>query len=68
MSPCEEYRGTAHSKCNLKHSVPKEIYVASHIVSNYDYYFIIKEKAVELKRQFICLWENTENTQPSPLQ
>ena len=37
-----EYRGAAHSICNLKFNVPNEISVVFHRGSNYDYYFIIK--------------------------
>ena len=47
-----EYRGAAHSICNLKYSVPKGIPIRIH--------FIIKELAEEFKKQFICLGENTE--------
>ena len=48
-----EYRGAAHSKCNLKHSVPKKILIALHNGSNYDHHFIIKELAVEKKITFL---------------
>ena len=41
----EEYRGPAHSICNLKYSVPKKIPIAFHNGSNYDYHFFIKELA-----------------------
>ena len=34
-----------HSMFNLKYSVPKEILVVFHDVSNYDYHFTIKELA-----------------------
>ena len=40
-----EYRGAAHSISNLKYSVPKKIPMLFRNVSNYDYYFIIKEWA-----------------------
>ena len=40
-----EYRGAAHSICKLKYSIPKEIPVLFHNVSNNDYYLIIKELA-----------------------
>ena len=40
--------------------MPKKNPVAFHNRSNYDYQFIIKELAVELKNKFICLRENTE--------
>ena len=33
----------SNSICNLKYSVPKEIYIVFHNGSNYDYHFIIKE-------------------------
>ena len=36
------YRRTAHSMCNLKYSLPKEIPIAFQNGSNYDYHFIIK--------------------------
>ena len=48
-----EYRGAAHSICNLKYSVSEKIPKAFHNGSNYDYHFIIKELAKELG-------ENTE--------
>ena len=38
----------------------KKIPIFFHIRSNYDYHFIIKELAEEFKKQFICLWANTE--------
>ena len=56
-----EYRGAAHSICNLKYSVPKKIPIAFHNRSNYDYCFIIKVLAEKFKKQFTCLEENTEN-------
>ena len=46
-----EYKGAAHSICNLKYSVPKKIPIVFNNESNYDYHFIIKELA-----------EETENT------
>ena len=39
----EEYRGLAHSICNLKYSVPKKVHAAFPNGCNYDYHFIIKE-------------------------
>ena len=44
----DEYRGAAHSICNLKYSVPKEVPLVFDNGSNYDYRFIIKELAEEL--------------------
>ena len=54
------YRGVAHSTCNLNYSVPKNIYIAVHNGSNYDYHFIINKLAKEFEKQFTCLGENTE--------
>ena len=56
----DEYRGAAHSTCNLKYSAPKEIPILFHNRSNYYYNFIIKELAEEFGGQFTCLGENTE--------
>ena len=55
-----EDRGAAHSICNLKYSVPKQIPVVFHNGSNYDYHFIIEELSEEFEKQFTCLGENTE--------
>ena len=55
-----EYRGTAHSICNLKYSVPKKNPIVFHEGSNYDYQFIIKDLVEEFKKQFTCFGENTE--------
>ena len=50
-----EYIGAAHSICNLKFSVPKEIHLIFHNGSNYDYCFIIDKLAEKFKKQFTCL-------------
>ena len=55
-----EYRGTVHSMCNLKYSIPKEITAMFYNESNYDYHLIIKELAEEFEGKFTCLGENTE--------
>ena len=55
-----KYRVAAHGICNLRFKIPKEIPAVFHNGSIYDYYFIIKELAEELKGQFECLGENTE--------
>ena len=55
-----EYRGAAYSICILKYSVSKRILIVFHDGSSYDYHFIIKKLAVELKNQLIFLAENTE--------
>ena len=47
-----EYRGAAHSICNLKYSVPKKIPIAFHNGSNYYNDFIIKELTEEFNKQF----------------
>ena len=41
-----KYRGSAHSICNLKYKVPKEIPAVFHNGSKYDYHFIISELAI----------------------
>ena len=45
-----EYRGSAHSICDLKNSVPKKIPVVFHNGSNYDCDFIIKELQKNLEK------------------
>ena len=55
-----QYRGAAHSICNLRYQIPKEIPVVFHNGSTYDYHFIIKQLAREFKGYFHCLGENTE--------
>ena len=55
-----KYRGAAHSICNLRYKVQKEIPVVFHNGSTYDYHFIIKQLAKEFKGNFDCLGENTE--------
>ena len=55
-----KYRGAAHSKCNLKQKIPKNIPVIFHNGSTYDYHFIIRELASEFDGNFECLEENTE--------
>ena len=54
-----EYRGAAHSICNLKYSVTKKTHIVFHNGSNYDCHFIIKEFAEKFKKQFTWLGENT---------
>ena len=55
-----EYRGAAHSICNLKYSVPEKIPIAFHNGSNYDYHFIKREITEEFKKQFTQLGEKAE--------
>ena len=40
-----EYRGAAHSICNLKYSVPKKIPIVFYNGPNYDHHLLIKETA-----------------------
>ena len=40
-----KYRGAPHEICNLRYKTPKQIPVAFHNDSTYDYHFIIKEKS-----------------------
>ena len=47
-----KYRCAAHNICNLRYKIPKEIPLVFHNSSTYDYHFIIKELAEELKGQF----------------
>ena len=54
-----KYRGGAHSSCNLRYKIPKEIPVIFHNGSTYDYHFIIKKLAKEFKGNFECLREST---------
>ena len=53
-------RGAAHSICNLRYKVFREIPVVFHNGSSYDYHFIIKYLAKEFKGHFECLGENIE--------
>ena len=57
-----KYRGTVHSLCNSKYSVPKRIHIVFHNWSNQDYHFIIKKLAEEFKKLFTCLEEKLGNT------
>ena len=55
-----KFRGAAHSICNLRYKVQREIPVIIHNGSKYDCHFIVKELAEEFKGQFECLGENPE--------
>ena len=55
-----KFRGAAHSECNLRYKVPKEISKVLHDGSTYDYHFIIKALAEEFEGEFECLGESTE--------
>ena len=55
-----EFRGAAHSICNLRYKVPKKISVVFHNCSTYNYHFIINQQAKEFDGQLECLGEKTE--------
>ena len=55
-----KYRGAAHSDCNLRYKIPREIPIIFNNGSRYDYHFIIKKLAEEFKGNFDCLEKNTE--------
>ena len=50
-----KYRGAAHNICNLRYKTPKNISVAFHIGSTYDYHFLIKKLEEEFEGLFECL-------------
>ena len=56
----KENIGIVHRICNSKYSAPKKVATDFHNGSNYDYHFIIKDLAEELRKQFTYLGENTE--------
>ena len=56
-----EYRGSAHTICNLKYSAHKEILIVVRNRFKYDYHFVIKEEAEEFEKEFTCLG-STKNT------
>ena len=56
----EEHRVSVHNICNLKYNVLKNIPIAFHNGSYYDYHFFIKELAEEFQKPFTCLGKNTE--------
>ena len=50
-----KYSGAVHNlKCNLRYKKPKEIPLLFLNGCNYDYYFLIKELAEEIKGKFEC--------------
>ena len=54
-----KFRGAAHSECNVKYQVPKNIPIVIHN-AGYDTHFIINQLAEELKSEFECIGENME--------
>ena len=63
-----KFRGAAHSICNLRYKIQREIPVKIHNGSKYDYHFIIKELAEEFKGQFECLGKILKNILPFQYQ
>ena len=55
----ENFRGAAHSKCNLNYKVQKEIPIIIHNGS-YDTYFIINQLAIEFEGELNCIGDNME--------
>ena len=55
-----KFRGAAHSICNLRFKVPKEIPVVVHNAI-YDTHLIIKQLAEQFGGQFDCMGENTKS-------
>ena len=53
------FRGAAHSICNLRYKVPKEIPVVIHN-AGYDTHFIIEQLAENFIGHFECIGENME--------
>ena len=47
-----KFTGAAHSNCNLRNKISKEILIVFHNGSTYDYYLIIKQLAIEFKGEF----------------
>ena len=54
-----KFRGAAHNISNLRYKILKKIPIVFHNASTHDYYFIIKQLAIEFKGEFECLGENT---------
>ena len=55
-----EFRGAAHSKCNLNYKVQKEIPIIIHNAT-YGTHFIINQLAIEFKGELNCIGDNMEN-------
>ena len=54
-----KFRGAAHSKCNLKYKVLKEIPIIIHNAS-YDSHFMLNQLAIEFKDELNCIGDNME--------
>ena len=55
-----EFRGAAHSICNLRYKIQREIPVVLRNSSTYDYHFIIRELAKQFKGNMECMGQNME--------
>ena len=64
-----KFRGPAHSICNLKYKVPKEIPIIIHNAS-YDTHFMLNQLAIEFKGELNCIGDNMEKyiTFPVPIK
>ena len=59
VNSTKKFRGAAHSNCNLKDKVPKDIPIIVHNAS-YDTHFITNQLAEEFKGELNCIGENME--------
>ena len=57
----QKFRAAAHSICNLRYKVLKEIPVVIYNGSTHDYHFIIKQLAEEFESHFKYLGEKQKN-------
>ena len=55
-----QFRGAAHSICNLRYKTPNKILVVFQNGFTYDYHFMINKVTKECNGQLECLGENTE--------
>ena len=56
----EKYKSAVYFICNLKYNGRREIPVAFHKDSNYDYHFITKELGSKFEEKFECLRKNAK--------
>ena len=54
-----KFRGAAHSICNLRCKIPKNILIVIHN-AGYDTHFIIEQLAEQFKGEFNCIEKNME--------
>ena len=54
-----EFRGAAHSICNLNYSIQKEIPIII-LNATYDIHFILNHLAIEFKGELNCIGDNME--------